>query len=50
MGVLPNLFLRPMAPSVERLLDQVRTEAPAEIRAGTPGPEPRVASRGSVAR
>ena len=37
MGVLPNLFLRPMAPSVERLLDLVRTEAPAEIRAGTPG-------------
>ena len=49
MGVLPNLFLRPMAPSVERLLDLVRTEAPAEIRAGTAGPEPRVASRGSVA-
>jgi NADH-quinone oxidoreductase subunit M len=50
MGVLPNLFLRPMAPSIERLLDLVRTEAPAEIRAGTPGPGPRVASRGSVAR
>jgi NADH-quinone oxidoreductase subunit M len=50
MGVLPNLFLRPMAPSIERLLDLVRTEAPAEIRAGTQGPEPRVASRGSVAR
>ena len=24
MGVLPNLFLRPMEPSVERMLDQVR--------------------------
>jgi NADH-quinone oxidoreductase subunit M len=33
MGVLPNLFLRPMAPSVERMLELVRTEAPAEIRA-----------------
>jgi NADH-quinone oxidoreductase subunit M len=33
MGVLPNLFLRPMAPSVERMLDLVRTEAPTEIRA-----------------
>jgi NADH-quinone oxidoreductase subunit M len=33
MGVFPNLFLRPMAPAVERMLDYVRTEAPAEIRA-----------------
>jgi NADH-quinone oxidoreductase subunit M len=33
MGVLPNLFLRPMAPAVERMLDLVRSEAPAEIRA-----------------
>jgi NADH-quinone oxidoreductase subunit M len=33
LGVLPNLFLRPMAPSVERMLDLVRTEAPTEIRA-----------------
>jgi len=33
MGVLPNLFLRPMAPAVERMLDLVRTEAPSEIRA-----------------
>ena len=24
MGVLPNLFLRPMAPSIERMLTQVR--------------------------
>jgi len=33
MGVLPNVFLRPMAPAVERMLDYVRSEAPSEIRA-----------------
>jgi NADH-quinone oxidoreductase subunit M len=33
MGVLPNLFLRPMAPAVERMLDLVRTEVRSEIRA-----------------
>jgi NADH-quinone oxidoreductase subunit M len=33
MGLLPNLFLRPMAPAVEKIVDQVRSEAPAEIRA-----------------
>ena len=33
MGVLPNLFLRPMAPAVERLIDLVRSEAPSQIRA-----------------
>jgi NADH-quinone oxidoreductase subunit M len=35
MGVLPNLFLRPMEPSIERLLNQYRRGAPAEIRART---------------
>ena len=34
MGVLPNLFMRPMGPSIERLLDRVQQGAPAEIRAG----------------
>jgi NADH-quinone oxidoreductase subunit M len=34
MGVLPNLFLKPMAPSVERVLNQVRKGAPVEVRAG----------------
>ena len=34
MGVLPNLFLRPMEPSVERLVNRVRQGAPTEIRAG----------------
>jgi NADH-quinone oxidoreductase subunit M len=36
MGVLPNLFLRPMAASIERMLNQVHSEAPAEIRARMP--------------
>jgi NADH-quinone oxidoreductase subunit M len=34
MGILPNLFLRPVEPSVERMLNQVRRGSPAEIRAG----------------
>ena len=33
MGILPNLFLRPMEPSVERLLNQMRQGAPVQIRA-----------------
>ena len=33
MGVLPNLFLRPMEGSVERLVNRVRSSAPVEIRA-----------------
>ncbi len=34
MGVLPNLFLRPIEPSVERLLNQYNRGARTEIRAG----------------
>ena len=34
MGVLPNLFLRPMAPSVERMINQARRGVAVEIRAG----------------
>jgi NADH-quinone oxidoreductase subunit M len=33
MGVFPNLFLKPMGPSVERMLNQVRNGAPARIQA-----------------
>jgi NADH-quinone oxidoreductase subunit M len=33
MGVLPNLFLRPMAPSVERMINQARRGVSLEIRA-----------------
>jgi NADH-quinone oxidoreductase subunit M len=35
MGVVPNLFLRPMGPSVERMLMLVREGAPIEIRAAS---------------
>jgi NADH-quinone oxidoreductase subunit M len=33
MGVFPNLFLKPLAPSVERMLNQVRNGAPTRIQA-----------------
>jgi NADH-quinone oxidoreductase subunit M len=33
MGVVPNLFLRPMGPSVERMINQARRGASVEIRA-----------------
>jgi NADH-quinone oxidoreductase subunit M len=33
MGVLPNLFLRPIEPSVERLLNQYHHTAPTRIQA-----------------
>jgi NADH-quinone oxidoreductase subunit M len=35
MGVLPNLFLRPMEPSIERVVGRVRQGAPVRIEAGT---------------
>ena len=35
MGVLPNLFLRPIEPSVERMLNHVRQGAPSRIQAAT---------------
>jgi NADH-quinone oxidoreductase subunit M len=34
MGVFPNLFLRPIEPSVQRMLNQVQRGAPARIQAG----------------
>jgi len=33
MGVVPNLFLRSIEPSVERLINQVHQGAPAPARA-----------------
>jgi NADH-quinone oxidoreductase subunit M len=33
MGVLPNLFLRPIEPSVNRMLNQVHTVAPVRAQA-----------------
>jgi NADH:ubiquinone oxidoreductase subunit 4 (subunit M) len=46
MGVLPNLFLRPIEPSVERMLDQVHrhgVRAQLGSSAGIrPNPKPRI--------
>jgi len=36
MGVLPNLFLKPMGPSIERLLEHVRSEAPVRAQQQPP--------------
>jgi len=33
MGVLPNLFLRPIEPSVERMLDHYNRRVPTRIQA-----------------
>jgi NADH-quinone oxidoreductase subunit M len=33
MGVLPNIFLRPIGPAVERMLNQVHQGAPVQIQA-----------------
>jgi NADH-quinone oxidoreductase subunit M len=38
MGVVPNLFLRPMQPSVERMLGHIREAVPLEFRAESPLP------------
>jgi NADH-quinone oxidoreductase subunit M len=40
MGVLPNLFLRPIEPSVERLVNQVRQGAQTPVQARGPVPFP----------
>jgi len=34
MGVLPNIFLRPIEPAVGRMLNQVQTQVPTRIQAG----------------
>ena len=34
MGVLPNLFLRPIEPSAARMVSQVQAQAPTRIQAG----------------
>jgi NADH-quinone oxidoreductase subunit M len=52
MGVVPNLFLRPMAPAVERVIDRVRQGAPVQagLRAGGDGKpaQPASASRDDI--
>jgi NADH-quinone oxidoreductase subunit M len=46
MGVLPNIFLKPTGPSIERMLNQVQQgAAPARIEARAASPESRAASR-----
>jgi NADH-quinone oxidoreductase subunit M len=40
MGVLPNLFLKPMAPSIERMLGQMRRGTTIRVQAELPGPGP----------
>jgi NADH-quinone oxidoreductase subunit M len=40
MGVVPNLFLRPMEPSIERLLTQVRQGARTQVQVEGPRVEP----------
>jgi len=48
MGVLPNLFLRPIAPAVDRLVNQIQQEqrSPTRVQAGIeprlPNPESRL--------
>src|SRR3954466_4896307 len=46
MGVLPNVFLRPIGPSVERMLNQFHHGAPTRIQA-TASPQRLVPSSGS---
>src|SRR3954463_18662 len=46
MGVLPNVFLRPIEPSVERMLNQFHHGAPTRIQA-TASPQRLVPSSGS---
>jgi NADH-quinone oxidoreductase subunit M len=42
MGVLPNLFLRPIEPSAARVVNQVRAQVPSQIQARLPLPSPPV--------
>jgi NADH-quinone oxidoreductase subunit M len=42
MGVLPNIFLKPIEPSVQKMLNQIRQgSVPARIEARVPSPESR---------
>jgi hypothetical protein len=36
MGVLPNLFLRPIEPAVERVLTQIHRTSPVQVRVVEP--------------
>jgi NADH-quinone oxidoreductase subunit M len=43
MGVLPNIFLRPMEPSVNRVIERITGRAPTQGDANTPAAHPGVA-------
>ncbi len=46
MGVFPNVFLRPMAPAIERMLGRVTEAAPVRVRVDDrPAPGPALAVR-----
>jgi hypothetical protein len=53
MGVVPNLFLRPMEPSVHRIVERVTGAQPRQVEASpgaiprTRGTEPGVRARAS---
>jgi NADH:ubiquinone oxidoreductase subunit 4 (subunit M) len=44
MGVFPNVFLRPMEPAINRVIDRVHSREAAVVQAS---PGPRVASPGT---
>ena len=45
MGVLPNVFLNPMRPSVDRVIERITGQSPAQAKAGsTPSSERQVPS------
>ncbi len=46
MGIFPNVFLAPMAPAVERLLDRLHQQRPAYATATVEGAEVAVATAG----
>jgi NADH-quinone oxidoreductase subunit M len=46
MGVLPGVFLRPMEPSVNRILERVHNRQPAVVRQAVPEPGAATDTRG----
>ena len=45
MGVLPNVFLQPMAASVDRIIDRITDRRPAQVQVLPPAAEPRAEQR-----
>jgi hypothetical protein len=50
MGVLPGIFLKPMEPSVARLIDRVTTAGPSRARAQGSNVRPTVTSERAAAQ